>query len=492
MKSDIHEHQKKYNRVSKKYFGFLCIALSFMLFQSCEDNSENDVPSSLRINDFVWKGMNLYYLWQEDVPDLDDERFANQDELNDFLRGYSDPSVLFNHVRVDPSIDRFSVIFSDYRVLEGVLSGTTKNNGVDFGLKYKSGSTTDIFGWVRYILPDSDASSKDIHRGDLFYAVNGTPLTVDNYQSLLANETYTLNLADYDNGNITPNGESVTLTKATYSENPVLINTVIESGPHKIGYLMYNGFYSGYESQLNAAFGQLQSQGITDLVLDLRYNSGGSIDTATRLASMITGQFTGELFAKEQWNAKVQAYYEANNPSALRDNFTNAIGNNATINSLNLSKVYILTSKSTASASELVINGLAPYIDVVQIGDYTTGKNVGSITLYDSADFSRIGRNPNHRYAMQPIVLKIVNKDGFGDYLDGLEPDQSLIEDLGNLNILGDTTEPLLSTAIGLITGEGRMVRRNPERRFDHFKDVKSMNGLQDQMYVDKPLKTNP
>lgn len=478
--------------MSKKFIGVLCILLSFILFLSCEDNNENDVPSSLKINDFVWKGMNLYYLWQEDVPDLDDQRFANQNELNTFLRDYSDPAVLFNHLRVDSSIDRFSVIFSDYRVLEGVLSGTTKNNGVDFGLKYKSGSTTDIFGWVRYILPDSDASTKDIHRGDIFYAVNGTPLTVDNYQSLLANETYTLNLADYDNGNITPNGESVTLTKATYSENPVLITTVIESGIHKIGYLMYNGFYSGYENQLNTAFGQLQSQGITDLVLDLRYNSGGSIATATRLASMITGQFNGQLFAKEQWNDKVQAYYEANNPSALRNNFTNMLNNNVAINSLNLNKVYVLTSKSTASASELVINGLAPYIDVVQIGDYTTGKNVGSITLYDSADFSRIGRNPNHRYAMQPIVLKIVNKDGFGDYLDGLQPDQPLIENLGNLDVLGSTSEPLLSTAIGLITGEGRMIRRNPERSFDHFKDVKSMNGLQDQMYVDKPLITNP
>lgn len=476
----------------RNYFALLFICLSFMLFQSCEDNTENDVPSGLEINDFVWKGMNLYYLWQEDVTDLDDQRFANQNELNEFLRGYPDPAVLFNHLRVDPSIDRFSVIFSDYRVLEGVLSGTTKNNGVDFGLRYKSGSSTEIFGWVRYILPDSDASSKDIHRGDLFYAVNGTPLTVDNYQSLLANETYTLNLADYDGGNITPNGESVTLTKATYSENPVLINTVIESGAHKIGYLMYNGFYSGYESQLNAAFGQLQSQGVTDLVLDLRYNSGGSIDTATRLASMITGQFNGQLFAKEQWNDKVQAYYETNNPSSLRDNFTNSIGTGTAINSLNLNKVYILTSKSTASASELVINGLAPYIDVVQIGDYTTGKNVGSITLYDSADFSRIGRSQDHRYAMQPIVLKIVNKDGFGDYLDGLEPDQPLIEDLGNLAVLGSTTEPLLSTAIGLITGEGRRMRRSPERHFGHFKDVKSMNGLQDQMYVDKPLKTNP
>jgi C-terminal processing protease CtpA/Prc len=476
----------------KKFPIFITIFLSLSILLGCDDKNDNDVPSSLQVQDFVWKGMNLYYLWQAEVPDLDDDRFANQDELNDFLRDYPDPATLFNHLRVAPAIDRFSAIFSDYTVLEGVLSGTTKNNGVDFGLRYKSGSTTDIFGWVRYILPNSDASGKDIHRGDIFYAVNGTPLTIDNYQTLLAADTYTLNLADYDNGNITPNGESVTLTKAVYSENPVLVNTVIEDGAHKIGYLMYNGFYPGYEGQLNDAFAQMLSQGITELVLDLRYNSGGSVETATRLASMITGQFTGQLFAKEQWNEKAQAYFESQNPGALINNFTNTIGNGAAINSLNLSKVYVLTTKNTASASELVINGLAPYIDVIQIGDNTIGKNVGSTTLYDSADFGREGRSPNHRWAMQPIVLKIVNKDGFGDYQEnGLAPDYTLLEDLDNLDVLGNTNEPLLSTAIGMITADGRKVKHGPQRQFRDFQDVKSMNGLQNQMYVDKPLKTN-
>lgn len=469
---------------TSKFLIFLIFSGLFLL--SCEDHDENDVPSNLRINDFIWKGLNLYYLWQPDVPDLADDRFNNQSELNEFLELYPDHFAFFNHLRVDPSIDRFSVLFSDYSVLEGVLSGTTKNNGVDYGLRYRTGSTTDIFGWVRYILPNSDASTKDIHRGDIFYAINGTPLTVDNYQSLLANETYTLNLADYDNGNITPNGESVTLTKTTYSENPVLISNVIETGGHKIGYLMYNGFYPNFDTQLNAAFGQFQSQNVTDLVLDLRYNSGGSVKTATYLASMITGQFTGQLFSKEQWNPKAQVYLEEHSPEDLRNNFASSLSNLVAINSLNLSTVYVLTSRSSASASELVINGLEPYINVVQIGDYTTGKNVGSITLYDSEDFGREGRSLAHKYAMQPIVLKIVNKVGFGDYLSGLPPDYLLTEDLGNLSILGDESEPLLSTAIGQIIGSGRHMMQNPQRTFNHFKDSKSINNLQDQMYIDK------
>jgi carboxyl-terminal processing protease len=471
----------------KKAFKLIILFISVhFIFQSCETQSDNEVPANLKIQDFVWKGLNLYYLWQADAPNLSDDRFNNQKELNQFLSNYSDPTILFNELRIDHSIDRFSVIFSDYRILEGILQGTTKNDGVDYGLRYKSGSTTEIFGWVRYILPNSDASNKNIHRGDLFYAINGIPLTIDNYRTLLANDSYTLNLANYDNGNITPNGTSVSLTKSTYSENPVFISNVINSGTHKIGYLMYNGFYPNFDAQLNTAFGQFSGQGITDLVLDLRYNSGGSVATATRLASMITGQFNGQLFAKEQWNAKIQDYYNASNPSNLQNNFTNTLGNNTPINSLNLSKIYILTSKSSASASELLINGLRPYINVVQIGDVTTGKNVGSITLYDSPTFGKNDRATSHYYAMQPIVLKVVNKAGFGDYQTGLVPDYELLEDLENLAPLGDINEPLLSTAIGQITANGRMMKRSPEKMFNPFKDVKSINGLQDEMYLEE------
>ncbi len=431
------------------------LLLTLFLTVNCDTKDDHEVPESVAINDFVWKGMNLYYLWQNDVDNLKDNRFSNQSELNNFLAGYSSPVDLFNSIRVPTTLDRFSVIFNDYNSLEGILSGNTLNNGVDFGLKYKTGSTTEIFGWVRYIIPNSDASTKNIQRGDIFYAVNGIPLTASNYQELLANSNYTLNLADFDNGNITPNGNSVDLTKTNLSENPVLISNVINEGSHKIGYLVYNGFFPGYESQLNNAFSQLKSQQITDLVLDLRYNSGGSIATATRLASMITGQFNGQMFAKEQWNDKLQAYWNDVNPGQLVDNFTNFIGNGTPISSLNSTKIYILTSKSTASASELVINGLKPYINVIQIGDVTTGKNVGSVTLYDSPSFKRLNRSIKHKYAMQPIVLKTVNKAGFGDYQQGLQPNFPQIENLGNLGILGDSDEPLLNTAINQILANG-------------------------------------
>lgn len=467
----------------------ICIILFSLVagavaLQSCEDMDDNAVP----VNDFIWKGLNLYYLWQENIPNLADDRFSNQGKLNNFLQAYDSPETLFESLlyREDASgrkTDRWSVLFSDFRVLENLLQGTSKSNGMEYGLSYTDASQIGVFGYVRYILPGTDAAGKDIHRGDIFYAINGTTLNRSNYQALLSEATYTLNLADDVNGTLVPNGRSVTLTKSEYSEDPVYIHNTHTSGSHKIGYLMYNGFYSNYDSTLNNAFGQFASEGVTDLVLDLRYNGGGSVRTATYLASMITGQFNGQLFAREQWNAKLQAYFESNDASVLDNLFTNKLSDNTTINSLSLNKVYILTSGTTASASELVINCLQPYVDVVVIGDTTTGKNVGSVTLYDSPNFSANNRNGSHRYAMQPIVLKTVNKNGFGDYSDGIGPEVILKEKLTTLGVLGDPAEPLYAAAIAKITQLGRSLPQDNEPALKTFKDSKSIMRFGNEMY---------
>ena len=473
----------------------LFVLVAAIAFFGCEHEDDNSVPADIAINNFIWKGLNQYYLWQAEVPDLSDSRFADQSALNKYLYTYQNPQNLFQDLLNKPAsdfppenqnqtVDRFSVLFSDYNLLEGLLSGTTKNNGVDFALYYKDATRTTIIGVVRYILPNSNAVGEDKSRGDIIYAVNGTELTISNYQQLLGNDSYTLDLADYDNGNIIPNGRSVNLTKTVLSENPVYITDVIISGSHKIGYLMYNGFFPNFESQLNDAFGELKSQGITEFVLDLRYNSGGSIATATHLASMITGQFNGQVFAKEQWNAKLEDYYSTN-PATLFNYFTNKINTGEAINSLNLTKIYVLTTKSTASASELVVNGLKPYINVVQIGDETVGKNVGSVTLYDSPTFRKTDINPSHRYAMQPLVLKIVNKVGFGDYINGLQPDDLLEEDFDNLGILGDLSEPLLSAAITRILGGGRMMPKNPKNIHQQVVEKDQLKLLENEMYLE-------
>jgi carboxyl-terminal processing protease len=478
----------------KKFIPFFILLLLLLITaQACQKDQDDTIVGSssstanLEVQNFIWKGLNQYYLWQTDVANLADNRFANQAALDAFLTNYKVPQNLFDALRVSPTIDRFSWMVDDYVTLEQSLQGITKNNGVEFGLSYKPNSTTEVFGYVRYIIPGSDASTKDIRRGEIFTAVNGTPLTTTNYQSLLfgTNDNYTLNMADYNGTTFSSNGKTVQLTKTTLSENPILIKNVITVGAKKIGYLMYNGFYADFDSQLNAAFGDFKTQGITDLVLDLRYNSGGSVRTATYLASMITGQFTGKVFAKQQWNTKINSYFETNDPNGLRNFFTDKIGSTP-INSVNMSKVYILTTKSSASASELVINGLKPHINVVQIGDVTTGKNVGSVTLYDSPDFSATNRNPKHKYAMQPIVLKIVNSEGFGDYFNGLTPTHELKETISTFGVLGDVNEPLLKLAIAKITGTGKMTTQSTGTQFNFFRDSKSMNPFGNQMYLEK------
>ncbi|WPO79253.1 S41 family peptidase [Flavobacterium sp. KACC 22761] len=474
----------------------LIFLLAFAL-QSCEDQDDVEAPATLQVNDFIWKGLNTVYLWQADVPNLADDRFSSQAELNSYLSGYSKPEELFQDLLNKPiskypatAIDRFSWIVDDYTVLEQELNGITKNNGVDFKLTRVSSGSNDVVGYVRYIIPNSDASGKAIKRGDLFTSVNGTKLTVSNYQSLLiAPDTYTLDFADYNGSAFVLNGKSVTLTKTVLEENPILINKVIGSGGHKIGYLMYNGFYSDYDSKLNQAFGELKAQGVTDLVLDLRYNGGGSVRSSTRLASMITGQFDGKVFSKQQYNLKLMASLNTADLETLNQRFVNNIDGTA-LNSLNLSTVYILTTSNTASASELVINGLKPYINVIQIGETTIGKNVGSFTVYDSPTFTKEKVNPNHKYAMQPLVFKITNAQDFGDYTSGLTPTYVQLEYINNYGVLGDPAEPLLNLAISKITGAtAKKIQTDKSSVLPYIDDSKKINGLRNEMYLENAPK---
>ncbi|WMI64562.1 S41 family peptidase [Aestuariibaculum sp. YM273] len=446
-------------------FLFSCTENEETVIQETEETEETPVTLNNEINEFVWAGLNEVYLWQQDVPDLADDKFTTFDDYYTFLNGYNTPESLFDDLlyQIDV-VDRFSYIVDDYVALENSFQGTSNSNGLDFQLVRLSGSD-DIFGYIRYVANNSDAASKDINRGEFFLSVDGQQLTVNNYIDLLFgnNNTYTLGMANITNNSIALNGKTVELTKTEFTENPILINKVIETSGVKIGYLMYNGFVANFDTELNNAIADLKSQSINELVLDLRYNPGGSVRSAINLSSMITGQFVNEVFSTEVWNNRYQEYFETNDPEYLINRFTSELSNGTTINSLNLNKVYILTTDGSASASELVINCLRPYIDVIQIGTATTGKYTASITLYDSPNYGRDDANPNHTYAMQPLVLKSANKNGDTDYYEGLTPDYTITyqtgsgtaegENLLNLGTLGDENEVFLAKAISLITG---------------------------------------
>ena len=299
------------------------------------------------------------------------------------------------------------------------------------------GESNDLFAYVRYVLPDSDAAAKNIKRGDLFLSINNEQLTMDNYRDLLSSdvELFSIQLAQISGQTVTPTGISVDLVKAEIQENPIHIHKLIELNNAKIGYLMYNGFVADFDDQLESAFAEFQTQGINQLVIDLRYNRGGRTSSSIKLASMITGQFSGEVFAQTQHNDKL---------SSLNEDYLFE----ATAAQLKMDRLYVISSAETASASELLINGLSPYIDVVLIGDDTTGKNVGSYSIYDWID-DEGNRNPRHTWAMQPITLKIANSEGFADFENGLQADHRLLrEDIANLGFLGEIDEPLLEKTL--------------------------------------------
>ena len=481
-----------HSKTSLKVLFFIFISFTFFNCSKTED-----LPADIEINDFVWKGMNAYYYWQSDKPDLADNRFSSQSELNGYLSGFSTPEDLFETVRFQPGVvDRFSWIVDDYVALENSFQGITLNNGMEFNLYLEAGSETNIFGIVRYIIPNSDAATNGVLRGMVFNAIDGNQLTTTNYGSLLfgANTSYTVNFGDLNGGNPISNGTSISLTKTDLQENPVAISKVFDEGTNKIGYLLYNQFIGNYDDELNAAFASFKSENITDLIIDLRYNGGGSIRTATYLGSMVTGQFNGSLYTQEVWNKKVTA---ATNPSYFVNNFTDQINNGIVtenINSVGLSNVYFIVTEDTASASELVINALSAYIDVYLVGTQTVGKQVGSITLYDSDNLQKNGANlnPNHQYAMQPIVLEIKNADGENNP-NGYVPDIELPEDFGqisgevNLGVLGETSDPLLDRTITFITTGAKSAAKTINLvKKEQITNSKLQRPFSNEMYVEK------
>ncbi len=424
----------------------ILLVLVFSLVSCFEDNDDVVIKASTKsIQDFIYKGLQTYYLYKDNQPDLANNRFESEQAYSDFLNSYESPASLFNHLQV--SQDRFSFLVSDYRVLENALNGTNQTSGMEFGLRRTTNN--EIFGYVRYVLPNTPATEKGIERGMLFNRVNETYLTQNNYRSLLDQTNYTIGLATFESGNLSDLSTSISLNQIQYTENPVFISEVFSVENQKIGYLMYNAFTTRFDAELNNAFGNFKAANLDELIIDLRYNSGGSVETCNDLCSMITGQFEGEVFTNQVYN---------NNFENQQRFFNAEISNGAAINSLNLNKVYVLTTEATASASELLLSSLRPYIDVVQIGTTTTGKFQASVTLYDSPDYSPNNRNLGHRYAMQPLVLKTVNANGFTDYFEGITPTYQQPEDYTNLGELGNLNEPLLNKAISIITGTGKSI----------------------------------
>jgi C-terminal processing protease CtpA/Prc len=497
-------------RVNYLIIGLLAISL---LFTSCSKNDDPApvIPPSnvdftkVEVEDFIWKGMNAYYYWKDFIPNLDNSKINNTETYFNMLNAYTpNPDDFFDSLLYQPeTVDVFSWITDDYVAQDEGFQGIVKSNGVVYRLSYETGSSTNLLGYVRYILPNSDAAGKDVKRGYVFNAIDGVQLTIGNYQELMARDTYTMHFADLNGGNPISNGKTVELTQVeNFKENPVHITKSFDVNGTKIGYLMFNAFDGGWNSELNAAFGQLKADGVTELVLDLRYNRGGYNSVAMNLASLITGQFPGEVVSKQKWNSELMSWFNENHPDWLLDTFVDKIsytddsGNTIEepLNNLNLTNLVVITTGSTASASESVISGLRPYISVSTIGTLTYGKYTGSITVYDSDNFSKTGDNfnTNHTWALQPIVFEYMNSVG-QNVKGGIVPTIEKIEYVSEFKELGTLEEPLLAEAIAYITGSGKPARNSKIQRiqFDEIENKLDPKYGRNGYVTDKTLPTD-
>ena len=410
------------------------------------------------VNEWIYEMMDIYYLWNDVLPKSPDYAVNPSNFFESLLNKYDE--------NTNTKGDRFSWIQEDFVELMNSLKGVSS---YDIGFEYQpflveEGSTQVVFE-ILYTKKGTDASTKGIKRGMVVTAVDGVNITTNNWRGVFSGPSpKVLTISNADNAN-----QSVTIQMAKdFAENPIYMDSVYNDiGGKKVGYLVYNffapdkndGSYS-YDKQLMTSLAKMQSA--TELVLDLRYNSGGAASSAVALASaLVKNRSTDNVLTINEYNSFLhQAYkklYKADDYNV--DYFIDKI-NDYTYNddgdvinvelisdvpALNIEHLYVLVSDRTASASELIINGLMPYMDVTLIGTTTVGKNVGSFTLYEKND-------SKNKWGMQPITFKYYNKDMEADFYTGFTPDVEINEFRYQLVELGNEDETLLSKAFELIS----------------------------------------
>ncbi|AGA78653.1 S41 family peptidase [Echinicola vietnamensis] len=438
------------------------IALVFMasLSISCSDREMEPNPKpdngpeptedpDVVINEWIQAVMEEVYLWT--------------DTMNDPISLDADPEAYFDALLVNQ--DRFSVIYPNYEELVKRLEGVQKEAGYQFQLVRASSNSNDVFGVITYVKKGSPAEQAGLKRNDRFFEINGIQITTTNYSSLIQStgEVHTLDIRrlNKDNGQFEMLAEApLSLSVVELAENPILLDSIYTLENKKIGYLVYNFFapgeelesenirYGVYDQQLEEIFAAFKSNGVDELVLDLRYNGGGYTSSAVHLASLIGKGITNQdIFYYTQYNDLVQSYYQQTYGTDFFN--TKFVDKSQNIgNQISSGKLYVLATGNTASASELIINGLRPYMDVVVIGETTYGKNVGSITIQDT-------ENEENEYGLLPIISQSYNKNDESDYATGFVPDITSDEFANNFNILplGDVNEEMLSDAIDAIFG---------------------------------------
>ena len=367
------------------------------------------------------------YLWNTQIPAT----------FN--ARSYADPSAVMTAIRpysIEPGfgapVDRWSFAMKkkEWDLISGgmgaLVGGTTQQDG-DFGMSVFFRVEGDLR--VRLVEPNSPAGAAGIRRGYRITKINGsTNITTANSSTIVDN---VYNAASTSFEFTKPDGTTLTTTLnvAVYTDKPVYLDTVYTVGTKKIGYFVFNSFLGKQENitaEFARVFGKFASAQVTDLVIDLRYNGGGYVSLAEKLANYLApSAANGGLMMKQIYNAQNSQHNETT--------YIQKTG------SVELSKIYFIVTKSTASASELLINTLKPYMDVRLLGPNNThGKPVGFFPI-------SVGD-----WYVFPVSFKTTNKNGEGNYFNGL-PVNAIIAD-GLDKDWGDITESSLASALKNIT----------------------------------------
>jgi len=421
---------------------------------SCKEKSVDPGignPNDTEVNNWILGNMKTWYFWNDKLPASPNFSQKPQDFFSSILYRYD--------ASLRPDGDRFSWLQESADELKASLSGESTSTGLEFRLIRYTSTGDDIYGIVTYVIKGSSAEKAGFKRGDFFTQVNGQKLTVSNYNGLLytGTDSKTFTLGTLDGNNQVVSGTVTKLVSpAVLQSDPVYFDTTYVRGDKRVGYLVYHQFIPGpngsnvktYDQKLEQIFADFKSKGINELVIDFRYNRGGYVSSATQIASLIAkGVTTNSVFFYKEYNKTVTPDLEKEyGKSFFQDNFVSKSQNVGG----NLSRVFFLTSTSTASASELVINGLKPFMNTVLIGGKTTGKNVGSITLSDNT--KRI------KWGIQPIVSRSSNSLRSSEYTAGFQPNVAKTEG-AVLYPYGDPRDPLLGEALFQIFGT-RIARR--------------------------------
>ncbi len=414
---------------------FLVLLSGVFLFSSCRKDEEEDEEQRIVVNEEFHELMQKWYFWYDDMPEVNPSQ-------------YGDPYELLEALRFRP-LDRWSYISSK----EEFESYYQESKFIGYGF----GSAWDEDGRLRvaYIFSTTDMYEEGVRRSWIIDKVNGTSVrSGTNINQLLgANEVGVSNTFSL----INPQGELVemTLEKKEVVMNTVLHKEVLDAGSKKAGYIVFKGFTQPSFDELDSAVTLFLSEGIDELILDLRYNGGGQTSVANYLASIIGNEnIRDQPFAEYQYNDK-------NEDQNFIDTFQLADQN------LVLDRLVTIASRQTASASEMVINGLKPFMPVYIVGDNTYGKPMGMNAWYYGEE-----------YAFVPVTFKIANADGEGDYFDGLNADSYVSDDI--TRFFGDPEETSLKEALKFI--ETGSFSGLPKKKSLFVQPYEQMTGLREEI----------